>query len=178
MGIKFLKYFVAITITFLLYGGCIPGGEDGCDGYGGPYVFEENLITITPFKSTYQQGEEVVFKIDIPSQNNYFGNPVDIYQQTNLTRGSLVTNSLLFDSNTVVFVKGSKKEGALNFFYLHYNPQNQLYELEIKVKLNRVGNYQFYTSDLVDFIVGKCDGYTIQTSIQGHQNHQINFIVE
>ena len=179
MATNFIK-LIAISFASLLLNGCNPSiiGEEDCDDIGRIAVVE-NLITITPLKTTYQQGEEVIFKLDVPSQNSYFGNPVDIYQQTNLATGWLITNSLLFDNNILVFTKGSRKEGASNWFNLNYNLQNQMYELEIKVKLNRVGNYQIITADAIDFLgTPRCNRYSIRTKIMGHVDNVINFTVE
>ncbi len=87
MATNFIKV-IAISFASLLLNGCNPSiiGEEDCDDIGRTAVVE-NLITITPLKPIYQQGEEIIYSLVIPSQNNYFGNPVDIFQQTNVING-------------------------------------------------------------------------------------------
>jgi hypothetical protein len=77
-----------------LLNSCNPSriGEEDCD-YIDRTAVVENLITITFLNPTYQQGEEVIYGLIIPSQNNYFGNSVDIYQQTNLATGWYLESS-------------------------------------------------------------------------------------
>lgn len=179
MATNFIKV-IAITFASLLLNSCNPSifGEEDCNGISRGAI-KKDLITISPLNSIYQQGEEVIFKLDIPSQNNYYESPIDIYLQTNASNGRLTTNSLLFDNNTLVFIKGSQNEGAPNWFNVHYNPQNQTYELEIMVKLNRVGNYQIFTSDEIDFTPNqRCNKVTLVTTIMGNVDNVINFTVE
>jgi hypothetical protein len=86
---------------------------------------------------------------------------------------------MLFNENILTYVKGSNRDLTKGWFNVHYNPQNQLYELEIKIKLNRVGNYQFFTSDRIDFLgTPMCNRYFIETKIMGNVDNVINFTVE
>jgi len=180
MATNFIKVIAISCLSYLL-NSCNPSifGEEDCNDIGRTAVVE-NLITITPLKTTYQQGEEIIYSLIIPSQNNYFGNPVDIYQQTNLAEGWYLGSSLaLFNENILTYIKGSNKDVSKGWFNVRYNPQNQLYELEIKVKLNRVGNYQIITSDNIDFLgTPRCNRYSIRTKIMGNVNNLINFTVE
>jgi hypothetical protein len=178
MAIKYFKIFFALLIVSVLQS-CPSIGEEVCDSTEASANIPD-LITIIPLKQTYSQGEEITYKLVIPSENNYFGNPVNLYQKTGVIQAWLIGNSALFNQNGVTYIKGSKRDGADNWFNVAYNASNGSYELEIKVKLNTVGNYSFITAERIDFLGSdKCNKNFIYTNIQGkNANQMIEFTVQ
>ena len=170
-------FFAALVLSMLQ---SCPIGEEVCDDMGSS-AYIGDLITITPLKSTYAQGEEVIYKLNVPSENNYFGNSLNLYQKTGVTNAWYIASStFLFEGNTVAYLKGSKRDGADNWHNVTYNPSNGLYELQIKVKLNKTGNYSLYADDRVDFLgEDNCNKNFIYTNIQGkNANNSIEFTVQ
>lgn len=178
MDTKYFKILFAVLIMSILQS-CPDIGEEVCDGTEGSATIPD-LITITPLKQVYNQGEEISYRLLIPSENNYFGNPINLHQKTGVTQAWLIGNSALFNQNSVTYIKGSKRDGADNWFNLVYNASNGLYELEIKVKLNTVGNYSFITAERIDFLGSdKCNRYFIYTNVKGkNTENKIEFKVQ
>ncbi|QFG52907.1 hypothetical protein [Chryseobacterium sp.] len=176
MATKFLKVFFAALILSMLQS--CPGIEEECNDFSVPVP---DLITITPLKPTYNQGEEIIYKLTIPAQNDYFGSSINLYEKTGDTNSWYTASSTyLFDGNTVVYLKGSKRNGAENWHNVAYNSSNGNYELEIKVKLNKIGNYSMFAEDMIDFQGSpKCNRYGIKTNILGmNSDRRIEFTVQ
>lgn len=175
MATKFLKIFFATLVLSMLQS--CPGIEEECNDFSVPVP---DLITITPLKPTYNQGEEIIYKLTIPAQNDYFGSSINLYEKTGVTHAWLLANSALFNDNNLTYIKGSKREGADNWFNVIYNPTNGLYELEIKVKLNKTGNYSIITAEYIDFLGNpKCNRNSIKTNIFGmNADQRIEFTVQ
>lgn len=74
---------------------CPSIGEEVCDDVAAS-AYIDDLITITPLKQIYNQGEEATYKITIPSENNYFGNTINLYQKTGVINAWYVEVPLLF----------------------------------------------------------------------------------
>lgn len=167
MVIKSFRFIFAIIFLSLLQS-CPGVGEEVCNDIEASATVDD-LITIYPLKAIYLQGEEVTYRLTIPSENNYFGNTLNLYQKTGVTNSWYIASSnFLFEGNSFAYLKGSKREGADNWHNVAYNSTTGNYELEIKVKLNKVGNYSIYCRDFIDFLgSSKCNKYTIATTIQG-----------
>lgn len=175
MATKLLK----ITGLFLLLAtltGC-PGEEDCFDM--GSTAKVDNLITISPLQTTYNQGDTITFKTTIPAQNNYFGEPLNLFEKTNDFEPKLTTSSDLFFNNQLNFIKG-RQGNEINWFNILYNPNDGKYELEIKITLNKVGNYSFITNDSFEFQGStKCNRYRLDTNIEGSNSEgKIEFTVQ
>jgi hypothetical protein len=54
------------------------------------------LILTSMLQSCPSIGEEVTYKITIPSENNYFGNTINLYQKTGVINAWYVEVPLLF----------------------------------------------------------------------------------
>ena len=131
MATKLLKitglFLLLVTLT-----GC-PGEEDCFDM--GSTARVDDLIKIEPLQTTYNQGDFITFKTEIPAQNNYFGEPLNLFLKTNDFEASLSTSySNLFIGNELTFIKGSQGN-EINWFNVTYNASTSVYELEINIKL-------------------------------------------
>ena len=164
MQFKFIKiaglFLLATTLT-----GCPE--EADCNDAGGGISRKDDLILLTPLQTVYNAGDIVTFKISIPATNNYFfnGESINLLQETNDYEPLLITVDNLFTGNQLTFVKGSQSE-KVNWFNLIYNNVNQLYELEIQIKLNKIGNYIIMSSESVEFQgSSKCNRFRLDTNI-------------
>ena len=175
MATKFLKVFFVVLFISLLQS--CPGLQEECNDSSVPVP---DLITITPLKPTYNQGEEIIYKLTIPAENDYFGSSINLYEKTGVTHAWLLANSALFNGNNLTYIKGSKRDGADNWFNVIYNPANGLYELEIKIKLNKIGDYSIITAERVDFLGSPmCNRFFISTNILGkNADQRIEFTVQ
>ena len=178
MVTKLLKisglFLLLATLT-----GC-PGGEEDCFDIGSTSRVD-NLIKIIPLQSTYDQGDEITIKCEIPAQNEYFGEPLNLFLKTNDYSARLVNTSVyLFTDNEVTYLKGSVEAYDGGWSNVDYNPETNYYELEIRVKLNRIGNYSFSTGDYLLFKGStKCNRYRIDTNVEGwNSDGKIEFNVQ
>jgi len=177
MGTKLLKF----TVLFLLLAtltGC-PGGDEDCFDMGST-ARVDNLIKISPLQTTYNQGDIITFKIEIPAQNNYFGEPINIFERTNDLEATLSTSySNLFIGNELTFIKGSQGN-EVNWFNVPYNSINGMYEFELNIKLNKIGFYSLYTNDPIHFQGStECNRYRLDTNIEGRNSEgKIEFNVQ
>ncbi len=137
------------------------------------------LIKISPIQQVYNQGDFITLKLDFPAINNYFdGTSINLLQSTNDydAQLSLFFNQLFID-NEVILVKGNQGQYS-NSFYVIYNPNNGNYELEVKIKLNRTGNYSFINGGNIIIRKSKYFYYNIDTNIEWTNNaDQISFTV-
>ena len=164
MQFKFLKivglFLLATTLT-----GC---PNEDCNDFGGGISRKDDLIILTPLQTAYNVGDIVTFKISIPATNNYFfnGESINLLQETNDYDPRLtVTYGNLFTGNQLIFIKGNLSTGN-NSFNLIYNNTNQNYELEIKISLNKTGNYYILTNDTILFQGStNCNRFFIDTNI-------------
>lgn len=173
---KIFRFLFLLSIVFTL-AGC-PGESDCNDTLS--IGHKENLIKLIPLQTTYNQGDIVTLKAEIPASNNYFGNSINIFEKTN-DYSALLTLAFneLFISNDLTFVKGSQNQFN-NWFDVPYNAQNGNYEIEIKVKLNRTGNYSFVTADSFEFQgTQNCNRFRLDSNIEGmNSNEKIEFTVQ
>ena len=165
MQFKFIK-IVGLFLLATALMGC--PDENNCDDLNGSITRKDDLILLTPLQTVYNLGDIVTFKISIPATNNYFfnGESINLLQETNDYDPRLtVTYGNLFTGNQLIFIKGNLSTGN-NSFNLIYNNTNQNYELEIKIKLIKLGYYNIYTNDSVEFQGStKCNRFFIDTNI-------------
>lgn len=162
---KYLKtsvfFFIMATLT-----GC-PGEED-CNDLASDITVPD-LVTIIPLQETYQKNDEIILSLTIPSENNYFGNTVDLFQETGDLNPLIYGDNNFFIENEVTILKGSQGEYANQF---HLDIINNIYVLEVMITLNRVGNYSHDADYEINFQGNTtCNRYHIETTIQG-QNSQ------
>ena len=169
-----ISVLLFMMMTFM---GC-PGEEDCNDlAYD---VTVPNLAAITPLKALYEKDETITFSLIVPSENNYFGTTVDIFQQTQ-DRAPLFSFSSRqpFEGNTVNVIKGAKAK-YVNQHYLHYNADNHSYELMIEITLNTVGEYSIFSyGDRIHFQGDSyCNRFLIETNVEGtNADYKIEFEV-
>jgi hypothetical protein len=176
MDTKILKLLGCFLLLFTLT--ACPGEEDCIDISSITRV--DNLITITPLKPTYTAGETISFKLEIPSTNGYFGEQMDLFQKTGDLNGRLTTGySNLFESNSLIFINGSQSNNS-NAFNVIFNPNSNIYQLEIKINLNKKGLYELHTDDYVVFQgSSNCNRFRLDTNIAGWDSEGvISFNVE
>lgn len=164
----FSLFFILATLT-----GC-PGQED-CDDLASD-ITVPNLAIITPLQEVYQQGDEIILSLIIPSENNYFGNTIDIFQETGDENPLIFGDNNLFLDNEIIITKGTQGEFNNQF---HLQLINNIYELEVIITLNRIGSYSHNGIYKVDFQgENRCNRYRIETNIQGvNTQYQIEFEV-
>jgi len=130
----------------------------------------DDLITITPLKDTFMQGEVVTFELIIPDSVFFYDNWVSLYQETEDKSPKLITHSELFNNNILDFKYGYQGDEK-NWFHLEYNPQKKEYLLKVNVELIRLGDYGIAgrTNDTTFKGKEKCTRYIVTTNIKGHQ---------
>jgi len=161
-----------VVLLILPLMGC-PGGDD-CNDLGRVNI-SPDLITITPLQTVYTQGDEIIFKVSIP---NLFDG-VNLLQETGDTSALLILGAeQLFINNDLIFIKGSQGNHS-NWFNMPYEATTDSYELEVKIVLNKIGQYSFFTDDYIEFIGNGCNNYEIDTNIEGmNTNNKIEFEVQ
>ena len=172
--IKFLGLFLLLTTLT----GC-PGGDEDCFDYGSTTRVDD-LASINPFQSTYNVGDIITYKINIPATNNYFGQELNLFEKTNDYNARAYINPILFTDNEVTYVKGSLEAHNGGWSNVSYNNENGNYELEISLKLLRSGQYSFISGEYLEFQgSSKCNRYIIDTNITGWNSEgKIEFSVQ
>lgn len=140
-----MKKLLLLATVLLLYG-CPE--ENDCDDLG-RISRVDNLIRLTPVQTQYRQGDVITLSVEIPAINEYFGSTVNLLEQTGNSnaRLSLSTTELQI-GNELMFISGYQ-EREINWFGLRFNNNTGMYELEIQIKLNRIGMYDIRTLDTI-----------------------------
>ncbi len=179
-----MKKIFLLPIIFLLY--ACPNEIESLDqcNLQNRIANVNGLSTITPLQSTYSIGDEVLFSLSVPSENNYFGNVLDIRQNiVNQTARLESGIDNLFNGNDVTVLKGVYYIINDNLYdrELVYNFENNSYELIVKVKFTKPGNYSLNVSNEKIFFIGNpiCNAYIINTTVAGYnEDFIINFSVQ
>lgn len=181
IAIKHLKSFLFLPLFVCLYG--CPDENDCNDIMTGGIAEVPGLIMIEPLQEIYQLGDEIIFKCSVPSNNIYFGEDTNLFQATQNHHALLVVGEMmdyvrLIDSgNELQFLKGMQGEYP-NWVKLTYNSFTDNYELEILIKLNKLGEYGIISSNNIVFEGTKnCNRFRLDTSILGAVDGKIHFVV-
>lgn len=170
-----LKNVINISLVvclFFLLTAC-PGEEDCFDM--GSTTRVNDLIQLTPEQTEYNQGDLVTLNLTIPATNSYFGNELNLFQETGDDLARLRLGSFdLFTDNELNFIIGSQADYR---FYMPYNSDNDTYELTLEITLNKVGYYSFVTDETIEIIGNGCDRYIIDTNILWQGDAIIEFTV-
>ncbi|MEM9680632.1 MAG: hypothetical protein AAF901_09935 [Bacteroidota bacterium] len=161
---------------FLLVTSC-PGEEDCFDIANIARV--DDLITLLPEQTEYNQGDVVILKLEIPATNSYFGDEINLYQETEDNSAFLALSfNQLFTENQLNFIRGiSANSNSNNWFNVIYNENNDMYELEIEITLNKSGAYSMITSDFIEFDGGDCNRYRLDTNVLWQGDAVVGFTV-
>ncbi len=183
MGSNIFRFLGIILLAFCLTG--CPGGEDDC--YTKDREATENgLVLLSPINAQYTAGETITLNLTVPAANNFFESmPVNLFEETgnNQAEAKLVmlSDKTLFAENHIEYIKGTFKAGELNTFLMNYNTANQQYELEMKIRLDRTGNYEIPNGNAIDIITFKgsasCNRYFLYTNFSGGTDDKISFTV-
>lgn len=93
----------------------------------------------------------VIFRINVPATNTYFGQEINLPEKTNDYEGLLLTSySSLFAGNQLTFTSGSQGSET-NWFNVPYNANTNSYEMEVIITLNKLGTYTLHTNDYISF---------------------------
>lgn len=176
MVIRAVKYIFYIAMAATLMG--CPGNED-CNDIEAA-ARHDGLITLLPLQDHYTPGDVVTYKITIPSNNNFFYTTgLDLYDATEDSHAQLISSTALFEGNQLTFISGEQGQES-NWFNLIYNSTTDAYELEIRVKLNRTGNYIVPSGEYIWFQGREtCNRYRLDTSIAGaDESYNVAFTVD
>lgn len=170
------KYTLCTLLLFVctIFTACI--GEENCDDRSAT-AWVEDLIKLLPKKEEYEQGEVVNLKIEIPSINTYLGRKVVFYSETNDASALLAmgANELFLD-NELTFIRGRQGKYE-NWFYLLYNKEKKVYELELLIRLKKSGIYSFVDTGSIYFIGEDCNRFVIDTNVLWAGDALIEFTV-
>ncbi|MCG2429993.1 MULTISPECIES: hypothetical protein [Aequorivita] len=165
MGIKI--HYLAIAILFFGVLSCDPPREF-CDDMG-TFARVSDIFILEPLQDTYHKGDVVTLKGSIANISPYFAEPnVNLLEVTGVDTAWLIGGATaLFDDNSINYIKGSKREGASNWYNMPYSEIGDKYEFEVNITLNRTGTYNFHSSYLIDIIGEGCNTYNFDTNIAG-----------
>ncbi|WP_396192023.1 hypothetical protein [Flavobacterium sp.] len=179
MATKFIK-FTGLFLLLTTLTGC-PGSNEDCFDYGSTARVDD-LVSITPFQSTYNIGDTITYKVIIPSSNTFFGAPINLFEITNDNNARIHINPIIFNDNQVTYLKGSVEAYEGGWSNVSYNNENGNYELEINIKLLKGGLYSFLSGEYLIFQgSSECNRYRLDTNIEGwdiDNDGRIEFIVQ
>jgi hypothetical protein len=168
-----MKKLLLLVAILLLYG--CPGNDD-CDDIRS-IARVDNLIKLTPVQTQYRQGDVITLYVQIPAINDYFGSTTNLLEQTGNSNAKLsLSTAELQNGNELMFISGYQ-EREINWFGLRFNNNTGRYELEIQIKLNRIGMYDIPTLDTIFFKGENCNRFLIDTNIEWTTFGQVTFEV-
>ena len=74
-----------------------------------------DILTITPIKDTFHQGEVVVFELIIPDSVLFHDRMVSLFSETGDTQPQLVTDNRLFINNKLDFYMDFRDRRTIGF---------------------------------------------------------------
>lgn len=169
------------AILFLIPSIIMTSCEDDC--FSIENVGEENLvdlISLSPLEPAYEAESVLNLKIDLPASNTFFGNQVNLFEETNDNSALIVlSGDELFLDNTLTFIKGSQGEYS-NWLVMPYNPQKGMYELDVQITLDRPGAYSHHKSGII--YLGPpdptaCSDFRLDTQFMNIEGQFIEFVV-
>ena len=170
---------LGVLFLMLILMSC-PGNETDCFDFGS-IAEVPNLIQLTPAEqTTYTAGDEMVLKVSVPATNTYYGVEKNLYALTGDESAKLVLNfSQPFLDNQLIFIKGSQSDNP-NWFDVPYNTLTDMYELEVRVILNRLGDYSFIRLGSVHIQGDEyCNRFRLDTNVNWvTTNGKIEFTVQ
>ncbi|MFV1884959.1 MAG: hypothetical protein ACMZ7B_10760 [Balneola sp.] len=139
------------------------------------------LVTITPLQTSYSPGDKIILSASIPANNNYFGESVNILEESGDETGLLQLISVegkgdLFLENEVTIKKGTQGRVPV-WFEMEFNNQTGNYELEVEITLNRTGAYTMVTDGSVDFGSSDCPDYKLNFIYKDIEGQFLEFSV-
>ncbi len=169
---KYLSILTFIIIPYLLAIDC----EDDCMVIENVYLEEYvSIISLSPLQEIYDAGDEVSLSISLPASNTYFGDAINLFEETGEESATVVLLSdNLFTDNDMSFVTGSQGRFS-NWFTMPYNTQTGMYELEVTITLNRSGAYSHYNGGKVQFGASDCPNYELNVLFEGIEGDFIEF---
>ncbi|KQR93340.1 hypothetical protein ASG01_09090 [Chryseobacterium sp. Leaf180] len=176
MDTKFFRIVIAVTVLSVLQS--CPEIKEECNDTGNVTRIND-LVKITPLKKIYTLGDIITYTAYLPALVNFDGNLVNIYNKTLDSNARLHANPIFFLGNQTTYIKGSQ-EDANGWTNVTYNSSNQMYELEVKIKLNKLGTYSIISGEYFE-VIGKdiCNRYRIDSKIEGTDaNGKIEFTVQ
>lgn len=175
MVTKIIKYCV-LFILFITLSATSCGDENQCGDT--PVAKLHNIVKIEPEQLTYNQGDVITLKIEIPSNNNYFGRNINLVEETRDYEGSCFFPNPIFNvENEISIVKGIiLGRSYYTEVKLPYNFITGKYELELVIKLNKVGVFNAVSGfEGIGFKGNdKCEYYNIKENY----NEAKNFMVQ
>lgn len=168
-----MKKLLLIATVLMLYG--CPGNDDCDDLRSRAEVYD--LVKLGPLQNQITQGSIITLSLELPSTNSYFGSTVNLFEQTGDNAALLIfTGPDLFIGNEITFVKGFLDRNV-SLFGVVYNPMTQNYELEIEIKLNKLGVYELDALHFIEITGRNCNRFGIDTSTEGTLIEDISFEV-
>jgi hypothetical protein len=170
-----LLYF--LTINSILLVTLCENRDNECIPRINEFDSNVKVISLNTFQEIYNQGDEITLKIEIPSSNSYFGEPLNLYD-INGDTATLDVTDILFEDNTLRFIKGNRNETNSFLFDVPYNTTTDMYELEVVITLNRIGEYVQYNEGYIGFGgENLCPNYRLTSLIINQDSSLIKFTV-
>ena len=136
------------------------------------------IASLTPLDTIFTQGSIINFSVTVPSTNTYFGDPVNMLEESGDSLASLVLYNDYFEGNTYNFIKGSQQEGPFSeVFFMPYNADTQNYEFEMEITLDQVGDYSIPSQADIEIGLGDCPDFFVTTFFEGVEGNVIDFRV-
>ncbi len=140
-----------------------------------------SLVTISPLQNSYSAGDTITLSASIPATNNFFGETVNLLEETGDETGLLKFIAVegqgdLFQDNEITINRGNQGQFPV-WFEMTINSETGNYELNFEITLNRTGSYTMLTDGSVDFGASDCPDYRLNFLIAGTEGQFLEFSV-
>jgi len=162
-----IKLWWLLLILPLLMG--CPFGEERCFDDHARVTKMDDLASLAPIRDTFNQGEVITFVLAIPDSVFFYDDFISLINKTGDQMPRLVSGDVdLFTDNHLSFEYGGQGD-KVNWFYLEFLPEDEIFSLEINVTLIRPGIYKVPVWIFETTFKGKdkCDLYRVDTKIKG-----------
>jgi len=134
-------------------------------------------MTLSPLQETYTKGDTITMTINLPASNNFFGSSRNLFNETaDPTALVVLLSDNIFLDNTLTLIRGS--EGRFpNWFVLSYNNENETYELEVEIILERTGAYSHFNEGSIELGPSDCPDFSLTSRFIGVEEQIIAFTV-
>ncbi len=133
-----------------------------------PRIERPNSIVIAPDKRTFDSGESLRITVSIPSKIDYDQDTYDINIALGVSSSSRFSNiSEVLNGNTFNLYKGQLDNSQM---ILNYSKDNDSYEFECEITLDRKGEYRLFgISELIRFTKSEdnCEFIDVIATIKG-----------
>lgn len=135
------------------------------------------LIVLDPLKERYTIGETLRYRVQLPSENSFFGEKINLLSESGDSTALFTPYSTDFlNSNDYKLIKGFK-EVESEGYAIQYSKETDMYELELQIRLSSAGVYSITNGAEISLGLSECADYSLVCRYNGVELGPVEFEV-